>query len=446
MSSFGKDPRDAAGIATFGSGTMSQRDRFRKQQVTQARASRAAGGGGAYWRDHFRLPLDHSRFGRFIPGAYMQPLVDVESGTIQNTTLEYVVYNEHYNATVKRGAICSGGPWVGIDWKKIEPCLGCQSRQAFYDANRGNRKAKPPISLMAHYVFNWLDYSPRLKLPREGSSNPHTQQPYYDWVPVSPSDPRYLSQQFESRTGIVVPWALTEAHKDYLVLYADRVIKRDCGTCGTAGSIVLVDKVCGNVRCHARVYDPNNTSMTPEQIEKLEATPFSCPTCQETHYIEDIVACQCCQANGAQPRRANLFDVDFELMAVPEGNTNKTNIQILQRSGPRPINGSVAPLDLLTKYKPPTLEQQAELWNIPLSSGVHTPGGTPAQQMLPPVQQQSYAQPGPAYAPQPGFQPMMQPMQPQTMPQMAPQMAPQGQPQYYPQGYPGPGGGGYRGQ
>lgn len=453
---FGKDPRGTEGIVPFGGGTMQQRDAFRRSKQKEARANR--GGGAPYWKGIFKLPQEFSRLGRFIPGAYPNTF-SLDGETVQTSTLEYLIFAEHFHGATKRGAICSAGPLYG-NKKKAEPCAGCQlfwedvrERQA--KKSRGDKSKGPNrMSRREMFAFTWWDYGLWLKLPRTDDHgnviiNPNTNQPYTDWEMAHPNDPR--QGQYEGKWGNLVAWPMSETHKDQLFTYADRTVRSDCATCGSQGTITAMAKVCGNPNCQQMVYDPQNSTLTIEQREKLEAEPYQCPHCGERHFIEEIIACRVCGQHNLVPKRANIFDVDLELIAVPSGDGKQTNLQILNRSNPRPIQvqdpevlKNIKPMDLVAKFRPTPIEKQYELWGLsagtqqsqqgaqgmpgmPAMQGAPQPqGGMPtmsAAQMPTYVGQPGYQQPAqqaPTYPAQPGYaMPGQQPTYPQAQPAAA---------------------------
>ena len=217
-----------------------------------------------------------------------------------------------------------------------------------------------------------------------------------------------------------------ETYKDTLLHYNDHTVCNDCAACGSQGTIHCVEKICGNPACEHPVYDPNNTTMTPEQVEKIENEPYTCPVCGQTNFINELIECQKCLANGWEPRRASIFDIDLEITAVGTKG-QQTVLQILNRSTPRPIQiqdpellKTVQPLDLAKKFCPTPVEKQREMWGIKAPApNVQQPLGAAA----PP------AQAGPPQVPQ-------QPMQQPQMPTMGVSMP----------GLPGMGGGNFGGQ
>lgn len=456
---FGKDPNGAEGVVPFGGGTITQQDRYRKQAAQAARSSKSTGS-APYWADTFKLPSDHSRLGRFIPGAYAQKYT-IDDENVLEQTLEYYMVREHYNG--KRGGICSAGP-LFRNKKMAQPCLGCDIfwedvRERSEKKKRGDQSRGPNrMSLRNLYVFNWWDYGLWLKVPRTDGAGQvmvsrNTNQPFFDWVPAASQDPR--ANQYESKWGNLVAWPMSESYKDTLFKYMDMTIRHDCAMCGSQQTIVCYAKVCGNPACKTPIYDPNNCSLTMNERESLESEPYLCPTCNTRHFIDELVTCRVCNQYSAKPRRATLFDVDLELISVPSGEGKQTNLQILNRSTPRPIQvadprilETIKPIDLIKKFSPTPLSKQSELWNIPIvdknatkqASGAPSgqqgglpsmvPGGMPAtgQPSFPGIQQ-----PGGMPSAQPQYQ---QPVQPQyQQPQYQPQQQPQ--PQYQQPTFPG---------
>jgi len=413
MSSFGKDPRDMEGITPFGGGTMLQRRREQQAQIEQRRAQR---GNGAAWKDLFRLPDTHVRYGRFIPGEYPQATQD---GSIQ--TLEFVAYREHFNHSIGgKSVVCCAGP-VDVAFEDAKPCLGCQINYEDRKIRNTNREHPGRVSSRPLYVFNWFDYGVWLNLP-SNRVDPRTRQPYYNWTPVDQNDPN--RGRFEEKIGHRTPWALSDAQYGSLLTYYERTIFSDCVACGAQMSVTAVSMVCGNPQCRQEVYNPATTTLTQKQRDDMDSSKHQCNACGQSTRITEILQCRNC---GKQPpRRAQIFDVDLAVTMVKSGNNN--NIQFVNRSGPFqpsfPLPGPIE--DLLTRFQPTPYEKQAALWGIVLSGA---PGQAPVQ---PPVQQQPYPQQHvqqPYPQQQPYVPPFVQPQQAYAPP--AQQYMPQQQ--YVPQ-------------
>lgn len=421
---YGKDESQLNRVVPYG-GNMSQRARHYTNSRKQASESRR-GGGAPYWKNVLKCPTTHSRLIRLIPGQYAQD-VSYDDETVVHEVFEYYMFKEHYHGTSGRGGICSAGP-LFRNKDKSEPCEGCTMfwediRERRAKKARGDKSKGPNrMSLRDQYVFTVWDYGLWLNVPRtDQNGNIITGQngtPYYDWQMAPPGDPRV--NQLEHKYGNLVAWPMGETYKDTLLQYNDRTVRNDCSTCGTMGGIRCVMKICGNPNCEHPVYDPADTTMSPEQREKLENEPYTCPVCGQTNFINEMIECQTCLQNGWEPRRATIFDIDLEVTAVGTKG-QQTVLQILQRSNPRPIQiadpellKTVAALDLAKQFSPTPVEKQRELWGISSHGGqVQQPGQGQAPSM-PSMMGQGMQQ-----------QPMNQ--QPQMGMQQQTQMGPQGQ-------------------
>ena len=423
--SFGKDPRDAAGITGFGGGTMQQRDQHRKMQTEKQRASRA-GGGPAYWKDQFRLPSDHARTGRLLAGSYLQPDVGGEQ------VLEYVMFREHFSRTTSRGTICSAGPHFA-NKELAEPCEGCR---IFWEEfrQRGATRQRTPNTMSSRpsWVFNWLDYGLWLNIPQPGKNGQialdrQTQKPYPNWVPVAREDPRV--GQYECQQGRLVAWPLSEQFKDSLFQYSDLTLRADCVTCGSQGTVYDISRRC--YQCKQEVFQVNNTTLTPQQQNELSSNPYACTYCGHTAFLEEVIGCSQCAPRGLIPVRTSLFSVDLTLIALVDKDDRQCGLQILSRTQPYPLQGAPEPLDLLARYKPTPMEKQLEAFGS--GPGVSVPTPQPGY-ATPPAQPPQQAYPPQGYAPQPAQYAM-----PQYPPQQAQGFAQQGYPQPAPAQYPPPG-------
>lgn len=399
---YGKDTSQLNRIVPYG-GSLSQRAHNYTNTRKQASETRRGGGGGAvpYWKDTLKLSTSHSRILRLIPGQYEQNYSE-DDATIISSVFEYFIFREHYHGGVSKGAICSAGP-LFRNKSKTEPCEGCtmfweDMKERKAKKARGDKSMGPNrMSMTEKYVFTVWDYGLWLRVPQtDASGNVRMGQqgtPYYDWVAAASNDPRV--SQLEHTWGRLLAWPVGETYKDTLLSYNDETIQKDCATCGSQGSIKCVSKICGNPDCGFEIFDPNNTTLNPEQIEKMMSSKYTCPVCGQSNFIDEMIECQTCLQNGLEPRRASIFDVDLEVKSVAAGKGAQTILQILNRSTPRQIQvadpevlKTIVPMDLARKFSPTPVEKQRELWGIvaPIP-GVQSPvaPGQPAQSQLAPA-------------------------------------------------------------
>jgi len=402
---FGKNPEQLGRVVPYG-GNLSQRARH----LSNARQNRPRGGGGGapYWKDTFKVPTNHARFGRLIPGQYVQE-VSFDDQTVEQVMYEYVMFKEHYmGGQVGRGGICSAGP-LFRNRSLRNPCHGCDIFWEDYSIRSQKRAAgdrtKGPnrISMRDMYAFTWWDYGLWYNAPRKDGQGrtvvDQQGQPRMDWVMGQENDPRYAG--CESKYGHLIAWPMGETYKDTLLSNNDYIMQ-DCANCGTRGAIQFISRNCAN--CGGVVYD-TNTTLTPEQRAQIDNNPHQCQ-CGFNGYPIEVVNCSACGAG----KRASIFDVDLQITSVGTKG-QQTFLQILNRSEPRPIQvedpqilASIQPLDLLAKFKPAPLDKQAEWWGTataedrnpapPVQAQVHQ------QPMYQPPQQPVYQAPPPA-APNP---------------------------------------------
>lgn len=432
--SFGKNPEQLGRVVPYG-GNLSQRARH----LAHARQNRGSGGGAApYWKDTLKVPQDHARFGRLIPGAYVQP-VSFDGKTVEQVTYEYVMFKEHFmGGRVNRGGICSSGPLFSSRQHR-DPCHGCDIFWEDVEVRKAKKqsgdKTKGPnrISLRDMYAFTWWDYGAWYHAPRkDGQGRIVTDQngaPRLDWVMGQENDSRYSGCEW--KYGHLLAWPMGETYRDTL-LSANDYIMQDCANCGGRGVIQFVSKNCAG--CGATVYDAA-TSLTPEQRTQVDNSPHQCQ-CGHNGFLTEMINCGSC-GNG---KRASVFDVDLQITAVGSKG-QQTFLQILNRSEPRPIQvqdpevlKGIQPLDLIQKFSPTPLDKQAEWWGTGEQRQPAPQAPPPAPQMQQPV--------APQMVPQAAPQMVQQPPQPAAV-QYAPQpQAAQAQPQ---QGPPRMGSGGMPG-
>lgn len=373
---YGKDESQLSRISGYG-GSLGQRTRHMDAAKKRAASRRGGGGGAPYWKGVLKIPTDHSRIVRLIPGQYKQQ-ISIDDETITEEVFEFYMYREHYHGASGRGAICSAGP-LYRNRKKSEPCEGCtlfweDVRERRDKKKRGDKSRGPNrISMSDKYAFTVWDYGLWLQVPdmdRDGNIRTNDQgEPYTSWVMAQPGDPR--ANQYPWKQGHLLPWPISYTYKETLIDYNDKVVRKDCRTCGTQGSIKSVLKICGNPNCQHPVFDPNDTTLSPEEQQRYENEPYTCPVCHETNFIDEMIECPVCYQHGWEPARASIFDIDLELSATGQPGEKKTVLQILQRSNPRPIQvddpellKTIKPLDLVKRFAPTPVEKQRELWDI----------------------------------------------------------------------------------
>lgn len=378
--SFGKDNENLNRVAPYG-GNLSQRARHHSKAREESR--RSGGGGAPYWKNTFKVPQDHARFGRLIAGNYVQQ-VSYDNKTVVEMPFEYFMFKEHFHGTTKRGGICSAGPLFS-NRQLRNPCSGCDKfweEVAKNKARPKNERQKKSMSARDMFAFTWWDYGLWYNAPRidrDGKTVTNDQgQPYLEWVMGQENDPRY--QGCEWKYGHLLAWPMGETYKDTL-LQANDYIMQDCANCGQRNSIQFVSKACG--QCGTVVYDAN-TSLTPEQREQIDTSIHACQACGHSGFLSEMINCSSC-GNG---KRASIFDVDLQITATGSKG-QQTHLNILNRSEPRPIQiqdpevlKTVGPLDLAKKFAPTTLAEQKELWDLE-PSGPQQPQAA-AQPMAPP--------------------------------------------------------------
>lgn len=437
---FGKDPNNQARLH----GNFSQQAAFSSRK-------RSTGGGGkqSYWSDNYK-PSTNIDMIRMVPGSYKNFDIDDATGEAYETNNPWLHVVEHFHGGLKRGALCSAGPYRRFKNKR-EACYGCEmfwedyaEREAIRQKT-GQRPNKPRrVSMSDKRVFTVLDYGTFYKAEQIGSNGQVVLKrdgtPFYDWKKMLyANDPGAVGR--ELMHGRVMPWPMNDGQFKTLRAYNDSVIRLSCTTCKTYGHIVMqpgglmqtigVQSVSHNCRhCGNIVVDCRNSTMPPQQIDEIVGSPVQCPRCGTKDFLDEAIFCEKCAAQGTQPVRATIWDVDLQvrLQQDPQDST-KNQLIIVGHSEPRPVADGYAnkaqPLDLASIFRPTSLEEQATLWNI---------GQAPAPQQQPgpvhPGMSHGMAAPGlPAAVPY-GQAPAVQ--QQFANPQHAQPSAAAPQPQHFP--------------
>lgn len=418
--SFGKDDSQLGNIPVYGSsGSFTQ----------TGHTSNVARGRGRskmpYWRNTLELsedPQQPSRV-RLIPADYKQLVVDQGTQQLVEMARPFVEFREHFHASSNRGAICSAGPRF-LDKQQRDPCRGCDmweedkverdAKKARGDDTKGPRR----ISRSDKFSFTALDYAYYFEMPQTDSRtgqfrmNPKTNQPYMEWVKAfNPQDPIFSGRKW--RESSTRPWVMPKTHKDKLV---DRniIIGQQCLNCGQPG-MYSRGWFCGNPQCRQLIFDPNNTTLSPDEQKSKSRELYSCPHCNTRAHPIEVVQCLHCGGD----KRAQIFDVDLYVYLAPTGNGKQKSLEIVTHGAPGPVVLQdpeamkwVKPLKLIERFAPSSIEEQAKLWNITSPAPAPQPAAPQQQQQWapPPGAPQPYAPPAPAPAPAP------MPPNPQGMP------------------------------
>lgn len=365
-------------------GTLSQRAALSHKREGAGK-EHTAGKGRHYWSDNFR-PNEIADTIRCIYGEYAVQELDDSNGELMESTLPYYPIIEHYHGGLKKGALCSAGPFH-MNRNKRSPCHGCDifwhdfaERQA--DSQRLGRKVDAPkrVSKSNKYVLTILDpgeffeteqldyRTGQVKLNREG-------KPWMEWRKLRyANDPAAAGRKI--KRGVVMPWAMSKTDFDMLTAYSDSNIGMCCAGCGTWGH--AMQPMLQTLRyscqsCNNTLIDMQTSTMAPNQIAELVKLPMPCPHCQTRNFAVEVISCPTCVQRGTTPRRASLWDVDIQVKIVKKtDDPNKHTLLISGYTAPMPIDPQFAelakPLDLANIFKPTSLEEQAVLWGVSQAS------------------------------------------------------------------------------
>lgn len=361
-----------------GPGKMNMRQQMKKSTY---RPPRGGGGGGGNFRNRYLPPVTGpADLIRIIPGAYPTPRIDTdnkdyyynEAGAIITDPTPYWKYVDYFHGVKQRGIISSEGP-LGIFKGKGDPCIAAdwywwEWRQ------RNKHKSKTPNAMRRSekWAFTVLVQAPFYKVPQTDDKgdlriNPHTKEPYYEWVKGSKKGNDELAAGgYERKEGHLMHWSMSYGHWAVIQTFSDSLSKH-CRSCGGADTIEELALLCQH--CKEAVVEMDSTSLDEEDLERLRCEEVRCPHCGVTDYLEDMVECNAC--GHGDP--STLFDFDLKVKRVETAQQDggkQTTLQITGALGPRPIADVYGedlrtPLDLPKIFTPDSLERQEELFGLP---------------------------------------------------------------------------------
>jgi hypothetical protein len=366
MTSYGKDPKQLIG-----------RPNFRQSMaIGKAANPSSTGRGRPAFLTQFKPALDDGYTDdiRVLYGHYTNRLAD-DAGNVAEHVLPYFVYVQHYHAGLKKFLQCSAGP-LGHLKGKSEPCPSCD---LFWQQRAEGRDG--PMTRRTVYVFTVLQYGLFAELPqvdRDGRQriNTTTGKPYLEWRLVRPHEKGSVPPNTKTRDGSVLHWTLGQNHLTALEV-ADRQIGKSCAACGGKDTLSTLHWQCS--QCDAPLIDPENTNLTPKQIEDITSHPegATCNLCDYTGPLKEIVLCS---RGCAHPVRADMFGVDLTVNSTKEANGKGTVLHVLSTSAPRPIDKRyeefAKPMDLPTMFAPTPVEEQERILSgvgarVPVNAGAY---------------------------------------------------------------------------
>jgi hypothetical protein len=372
---FGKDDGNKNRLQ----GTLSQRAAYARKQDS----GRREGGGGKgkqYWMDNFH-PSETPDTIRCIYGEYPVQEIDESSGDLMESTLPYFPIIEHYHGGLKKGALCSAGPYH-MNKLKRSPCEGCDMFWQDYEERAqksrelGQKVQNPKrISKSNKFVLTILDpgdFFETEQLDRTGQVKLNAQgKPWMNWRKLRyPNDPAAVGRQIKQ--GMVQPWSLNRTHFDLLQAYSDSNIGMCCSGCGTWGHAMspMLQTLSYNCQnCRTKVIDMKTSTLAPNQIKEIINHPVQCQSCGTRNFVEEVIHCPSCQQKGTTAKRASLWDVDIQVQITKSiDDPNKQTLIINGYTAPMAISPQFVdiakPLDLPAIFKPTPLEEQRLLWGI----------------------------------------------------------------------------------
>ena len=359
---YGKDKSQLSNVPNF---------RAAAQNYEQHKARPPSGGGGRpTWIDKFNPSTDTPDEIRILRGNY-EVLIGVQTGvpptySIEKQILPYYPFVEHFHGGLKRGCVCSAGPFAAFKDKRDE-CPGCDQHWAERSANRGT-KNKGAMARRDMYSFSVLHYAPYAYIEQRDRDTMQIRtddngKPYMEWVRILPNernDPKFQGK--EKRDAHVLHWDIGFGHWNTLLEY-DKEIGQSCRACGGRDTIVLEAWLCP--ACGTDLIDPNTTTYKPEELADLLKGEVTCASCKEVVRLTEAISCKGC--NNAE--RADIFDVDMRVkrVAPPDGG-NQTTLMVPGWSNPRGIDQRFVdlakPLDLKKIFTPTPPDKQREIFKM----------------------------------------------------------------------------------
>ena len=381
---YGKDAAGQAAVqgSAFRSRTFNQATRALSRNRFP-RGDSGGKGGLPYWVDQFQPPISIDCVIRLMDGKFKQEeLVEVGNDVqVQEVQSPMVKFVDHFDGAHQRSCICSAGALANYKDKRKE-CYGCDIYWDTAARNNAGRFESSRMSRQNKYAFAIFDYRPYHhvdQIDREtGKVKTNTKgEPYKNWEPCQGRVCPYCKAGVEMKVGHSTHWPI-----NYTQLQLLRGVERDVGrSCAVCGGIDVVDSLgwmCGS--CGECVIEMATTELQPKELIEQTENEIKCPLCGYNGFLDEVYECRSCAARGMPGLRATLFDVDLTVSTMLlEG--NKKQMIIKKYSSPHVIAPefleAAKPLDLIRRYRPDSLERQAEVFKVEKSGGPTQPYQNP---------------------------------------------------------------------
>lgn len=368
MESFGKKPVDARNL------NVSQMSQAQEHSHVYDKP----GGNLFYFSNQFKPSILEKTKLRIIPSDYTVKLPAVDArgqlvmgkdGKPELDTYEHVPYlpvNEHYNAAIKKGFICSGGPFHHHK-KWADPCKGCE---AYFAQKNATKKFMGKRSLNVVTVLILEDFAHAPLRNREGDvvfkKDTNPPEPLLNWVRLNRGN-RDSYAAYEKRDWNKQFWALSYDQWNTLVSYGANFIGNSCKSCCTRDSITTEAYTCKG--CGEAVIDMHDTRLTDPEISKITSSPVRCPACSVTDYLSPIINCNNC----GDAERAEIFDVNLNVSVKEDNRTDIKKTQLILDYDMAPLNPKffainepykfpiASPMNALRQYAPLEFAKQDEM-------------------------------------------------------------------------------------
>ena len=381
---FGKDNSQLSNMPTYGGNARQQAASASRQK----KHSTSEGSRKPYWTGAFKPSTSVVSRVRLLKGEY-EHIRDDGNGGVYKEVLPWQEYREHYQASVRKGALCSGGTFF-MDRGRREPCLGCDE---FWE---GRSKKKKTMSMSNKFAFNAVIQHQFHKMPQLDQAtgqyrmNPKTQTPYTEQERCRGIGCIGCQTQAETRQGSAQPWIFSKEHFNQLDAYSE-YIGFGCTTCGGRSTVSTVMWICGNPQCGELIFDmQQGSTLAPEQIKEITLGIYTCQRCQVPAYPEEVIQCSTCTPIGATPVRATIYDVDMDVKLQLTGDGDKTSLIVLAYSDPKPLDALYTEVlqyavHLDKRFAPTPIAEQARVWGRQLpQQGIQTQPQQPQQPMARP--------------------------------------------------------------
>jgi hypothetical protein len=269
-----------------------------------------------------------NRFKPPVGGRARVRLIREDHIGFEGRPVPYYDYVEHFNATVRRGTICSK-IWKELADGMLEgsgKCIPCHEiDNGARNISRRTLSAFLLLHLDWYYLIPATDSDGNVLTYRYDGKNNKAGDVIFDRIHEAEAFKEYgrgaiKREGYERVFGKIMHWSLGTNH----LLVLSNKISTLANECKCGGDLEAVLWECP--KCGAEVFDmtpDGECEYTSQEVNEITADPIECPHCHKEVMLDPVLECSKCK----NPKPLELWDVTLDVSREGDGTQSQLIIQ-----------------------------------------------------------------------------------------------------------------------